>query len=175
MIAYVAVFAVMVNLCLGVFIKTSRMSAIGTGALDRMQTQREIHREFTESLMLADAVVPAIGSYRTGADRLVLRLNGTGGLTRYVVYGQLGEAMRLSRLVLVQKDTGLVAERLETYPIDLDVIAFTYDAGTPEQARLVSLHVDSVDAPGRGTAQAGQTYRGAVRGRGAAAESEGKQ
>jgi hypothetical protein len=175
MIAYIAIFAVMVNLCLGVFIKSSRMSALGTGILDRMQALREIRQEFTESVMLADAVVPAIGDYRTGADLLVLRTNGMEGAARYVVFGRLDDARRLSRLVLAKTDTGLEVERLRTFPLDLDVVTFAYDSEAPEQARLVSLHVDILDASGKGTAPAGQTFRGAVRARGSAPESEGGQ
>ena len=140
----VAILAVVINLTASVFITSTRLSVLGTTALDRMWAVEEIRSEFAGAVRASSGVCTSVGKYRSGTDQLVLRTarpTEQEGVKRYVVFGPIGADSRLSKLVIVEKNGKHSAERFVTYPLDLDSIGFKYDANVPHEARLVSLEI----------------------------------
>ena len=141
----VAVLAIVINLAASVFISSTRLSALGTSALDKMWAIEEIRSEFVSAVRASSGVRSGVGKYRSGTDQLVLETTRSGdqrGVKRYVVFGAIGSDSRLDKLVVLEKDGKQSAERFVTYPLDLDSIQFKYDSNVPGKAHLVSLEIN---------------------------------
>jgi len=140
----IAILAVVINLAAGVFVTSTRLSVLGTGALDKMWAVEDIRSEFVSAVRTSSAVCCGVGKYRSGTDQLVLETTQSGdqkGGKRYVVFGPIGSDSRLDKLVILERDGKQSAERFVTYPLDLDSIQFRYDSDVPHEAHLVSLEI----------------------------------
>jgi len=172
-LGYVAVIAVVINLATSVFIRSSRLAAMGTGALDTVNAVEEIRDEFTAAVRRSSGISARIGEHRSGSDRLVLtmpQLAGEEGVRRYVVFGRLSSDPRLSKLVVVERDGSLSAERFVTYRQDLDSIRFRYDMEDLREAKLVVMEIKTKRTVDRGKRQAPYGFTAAMR---AVADSRG--
>lgn len=121
---YVAVFAMGVNLCMALFVTGSRLSAVTTQQLDRMNRLSEVQQEFREAVRRAEAVVPRVGSYTSNAGQLILRCPPQDNAPRYIVLGTLRDADRLSRFELSEDNGALKAEKFSTYALPVAALAF---------------------------------------------------
>jgi len=140
----VAILAIVINLAASVFITSTRLSALGTSALDKMCAVEDIRSEFVGAVRTSSGVCSGVAKYRSGTDQLVLQIAPPGdqkGDKRYVVFGPIGSDSRLDKLVILERDGKQSAERFVTYPLDLDSIQFKYDSDVPDRAHLVSLEI----------------------------------
>ncbi len=141
----VAILAIVINLAASVFISSTRLSVLGTSALDKMWAVEEIRGEFVGAVRTSSGVCSGVGKYRSGTDQIVLETARPGdqkGVKRYVVFGPIRSDSRLDKLVIMEKDGKQSAERFVTYPLDLDSIQFKYDSNVPDRAHLVSLEIN---------------------------------
>ena len=165
-LGYIAVIAVVINLATSVFIRSTRLSALGTGALDRMNAVEEIRDGFTTAVRRASGVNAGMGEHQSGSDRVVLtmpQLAGEDGVRRYVVFGLLGADPRLSKLVVVERDGNLSVERFVTYRQDLDSIRFSYDTDEIDEAKLVVMEIETKRTDNRGKRRAPHRFAAAMR------------
>jgi len=129
MLAYVAILAVGVNLCGSLFVTGSRLSALNTLVLDRLNGMAEIEREFTQAVRESYGVVPGVGNYTSNDVHVVLETETTKGQRRYVVLGPLHDEEHLSKLVLLERDGVLEPEAMTTYRLPLVRMDFSYPPG----------------------------------------------
>lgn len=139
LLAAFTVMLIALNLCAGVVMKNTRLSAATTRALDSVNQLTEIEREFTQSVRESCGIVPAAGDYKTGKGRVVLRMTGEDGTERYAVWGRLRQKDRISVLVLARKADTFDVERFVTYPLPVRRAEFRFNAAAPEKTRLVRL------------------------------------
>lgn len=126
-LAYVVIASILINLCLVAFLNSSRLSAVGTMALDRMNGIRQIEQGFAESVRASAGRVEQVGGFASGPDTLAL---ATADPNRFVVFTQVNQVPRLSRLELVRNGEDFDVDRAFAYPVDLKVIEFTVDSGS---------------------------------------------
>lgn len=144
-LACAAILAVVINLAAGAFITSTRLSVLGTSALDRMQAVDEIRNGFTSTVRESCAVVPTLSEYSSGSEQIILEMAQRPAQKagkRYAILGQFGSESRLSRLVVLEKDGDYTIASFMTYPLDLGSIRFSCDTGDMQGARLVSLEFD---------------------------------
>ena len=141
MLAYVVLFAVAINLCASIFVKNTRLSALGIEGLERINGVADVQHIFAAAVREAYDVVPELGAHRTGPDRLVLRMPPRDGNPCYVVFGALRDEQHLSRLEIVERNGALEAEKYSTYPVALSSMRFRYETSPPQDARTVTLSV----------------------------------
>lgn len=173
----VAILAIVINLAASVFITSTRLSMLGTTALDRMWAVDEIRSEFAGAVRASTGVCSGVGRYRSGTDQLVLQMarpREQKEVKRYMVFGLIGSDSRLGELVILEKNGRHSAERFVTYPLDLDSIRFKYDANVPHEAHLVSLELDVRNDGGSHNRRAPHRFTSAVRGS-TAAERETRE
>ena len=148
-LAYVAILAIVVNVTMSVFVSASRLSLLGTTALDRLTMVEHIREGYARTVREAQGVVSVVGAYRTGGDRLVLEMPRSpehADARRYVVFGFITSTSCLGRLEIIEKDGQYSAAAYSTYALPVSALRFGYDTPDPEQARLMSLEVDVLDA-----------------------------
>jgi hypothetical protein len=126
-LAYVVIAAILINLCLVAFLNSSRLSAVGTMALDRMNGIRQIEQAFSESVRASAGQVEQVGDFVSGPDTLAM---ATADPSRFVVFTQVDETPRLSRLELVRNGDMYDVDRAFAYPVDLKLIEFKMDSGS---------------------------------------------
>ncbi len=153
---YVAVMFVLVSLCGKLFVSGLRLSTLGTQAMDRMMDVTNLQRDFTQAVRSASAVVPELGTYRSGEAQLVLRAEPQDGCPHYIVFGALRDPQHLSRMDLVEKDGKLDSSRFVTYRVPVDSIRF--DMSGPGFVQL------DVMAQGRQECQTARRFVAAPRG-----------
>ncbi|GAG14139.1 unnamed protein product, partial [marine sediment metagenome] len=166
MLGYIAVIAVVINLATSVFIRSSRLAAMGTGALDRVNAVEEIRDGFTAAVRRSSGISAGIGEHRSGSDRVVLtmpQLAGEEGVRRYIVFGLLGDDPRLNKLVVVERDGNLSAESFVTYRQDLDSIRFSYETEDLREAKLVVMEIETKRTVDRGKRRAPYRFTAAMR------------
>lgn len=149
MLGYVAIITVVINLSLSVFLSASRLSAVGTVALDRLTMVEYLNAEFRRTVREAGAVVPDVGAFETGPEHVVLAMPprpGQSETARYVVFGEIGREKRLSRLEIIEKHGEYTTEAYSTYALPVESLRFEYDRDDPTRARLVTLEVDALNA-----------------------------
>ncbi len=143
-LAYIAVFCVVVNLCVSAFVSTARLSAFQTTALDRMREVEDVREAFTRAVRSACAVAPGVGAYTSGANQLVLEMpSSDAAVKRYTVFGMFGAKSRLARLDIVSKDGELDASAYVTYALPVKALRFECDSG---HARSVQCELDVPNA-----------------------------
>jgi len=172
-LGYIAVIAVVINLATSVFISSSRLAAMGTGALDRVNAVEEIRDEFTAAVRCSSGISAGIGEHRSGSDRAVLtmpQLADEDDVRRYVVFGPLISDSRLSKLVVVERDGSLSTESFATYRQDLDSIRFSYETEDLREAKLVVMDIETKRTVDRGKKRAPYRFIAAMR---AAADGRG--
>ena len=172
-LAYVAILAVLINLSMSVFVSASRLSALSTAALERLNTVDEVRVSFTRTVREARGVSPGVGVYKSGPTQLVLDMPlrpEDGGTARYAVFAQLKSPTQLSRLEVIEKDGALSPGNFSTYALPVEAVRFEYDAQDPERARLVTFDLD-VENAGKNANKPPVTYRflASPRGKGALA------
>jgi len=128
MLLYVAVLAMGVNLCMALFVTGSRLSAVTTQQLDRMNGLAEVQQEFREAVRRAEGVVPRLGSYESNPGQLILRCPSKDGAARYILLGALRDADRLSRFELSEENGVLKPEKFSTYALPVTALAFEWNA-----------------------------------------------
>jgi hypothetical protein len=160
----IAILGVVINLGASVFITSTRLSALGTTALDRMHVVEDIRGGFTNTVRESCAVVPTLSEYRSGNEQVILEMAPTQrSEKRYAILGRLGSGSRLSRLVVVGEDGDYSAESFRTYPLDLDTIRFGYDKSAMQDVRLVSIEFDIKDEGNRRSKRAAHKFTAAMR------------
>jgi len=127
MLLYVAVLAMGVNLCMALFVTGSRLSAVTTQQLDRMNGLAEVQQEFREAVRHAEGVVPHLGSYKSNAGQLILRCPPQDNAAHYIVLGTLRDADRLSRFELSEENGVLKAEKFSTFALPVTALAFEWN------------------------------------------------
>jgi len=145
-LVYVAIFCVVVNLCVSVFLGMSRLSAMQTTALDRMREVEEVREVFSRAVRASYGVVAGVGAYKTGPDQLVLEMPSDPAAAKanhYTILGKLGKESRLARLELVANDGKYTSDSYVTYALPIDALRFQYDPGQP---RVVQCEVDVPNA-----------------------------
>lgn len=167
MLGYIAVFAVILNLAVSLFISTTRLSAYATTAMDRIEGIEEVHREFADAVHEAVDVSPGVASYVSGGDRLVLELpqapGGKGG-ARYAVLGDLKGNGRMAKLILTERDGAFETEYMATYGQIFVGIRFLYNTVEPAGARLVRLELEVDNATAKNTIPRVNTFAASLRG-----------
>jgi len=161
MLVYIPILAVVVNLSLSVFLGASRLSALGSTAMDRMTTVTEVQQKFTRTVREAEAVAPGVGTYRTGPAQLVLEMPPSPDhpdARRYVVFGHITSTKRLGRLEIFEKDGQFTSDAYSRYAFPTRNLRFRYDNDDPAAARLVTLEVD-VENARKSKAKPPVTYR----------------
>lgn len=140
LLVYVAVFAVAVNIFVSLLGTGSQLSALNTLSMSRMEGVREVQEEFTELTRRASAVVPEAGEYKTGADRLVLKMSqAQEGSFDYAVLGVLREANRFAVMGLAEKEGVMEVVYMKTLRQPLETLQFETDQGGARP--LVNLRV----------------------------------
>lgn len=130
LLVYVAVFAIAVNLFVSLLGTGSRLSAMSTLGLSRMEGIREVEDAFTEYTRRAALVVPEAGEFKTGPDRLVLKMPpGQENGFDYAVLGSLRDANHFAVMGLAQKAGKLEVVYLKTLRQPMEVLAFEVDNG----------------------------------------------
>ena len=158
-LGYVAVLAVLVNLTLTLFIGASRLSILGTTALDRLRMVEDVREGFSETVREARRVVSGVGAYETGPGQLVLELPpdaSDGDARRYAVLGHITSALCLGRLEVVERGGVCEASSYSTYALPIAGVRFEYDSEHLERVRLVTLQLDAQNAA---KTKAPATYR----------------
>ena len=153
MLVYVAILGVILNVCLVLFINSTRLSLIGMQGLERFNGTERIRAEFTETVRRSDSVVAAVGAYRTSEEVVIVRLSknhSDDAKTQYAVWGRIGKEDAFARLVLSEEENNLSIERFTPYALEMDGISFAYDQTPVEKARLVTLTI-SPTAPKKNT------------------------
>lgn len=140
LLVYVAVFAVAVNIFVSLLGTGSQLSALNTLSMSRMEGVREVQEEFTEYTRRASAVVPEAGEYKTGADRLVLKMpQAQEGGFDYAVLGVLREANCFAVIGLADKEGVMEVVYMKTLRQPLETLQFDVDQGGARP--LVNLRV----------------------------------
>ena len=152
-LAYVAALSVLINLGAGLFVTCLRLNTYGNAAFDRLREIADVQEGFVGVVREARAVSPAVGTYRSGQDRLVLTLPppaGQQGVKRYAVVGPIRNGAQLTRLIVREENGRFEVEHCVTYADQFEAIRFRYDTEIPEAARLVTLEVEEkVDGTSR--------------------------
>jgi type II secretory pathway pseudopilin PulG len=140
LLVYVAVFAIGVNLFVSLLGTGSRLSAMNTLTMSRMEGVREVEEAFMAYTRRAIAVAAEAGDFKTGPDRLVLKMppGQTDGFD-YAVLGVLREANRFAVMGLAEKSGGLEVSYMKTLRQPLDIVAFEVEDASPRP--LVKLRV----------------------------------
>jgi len=140
LLVYVAVFAVGVNIFVSLLSNGSQLSALTTLSMARMEGVREVQEEFTEFTRRATEVVSEVGEYKTGPDRLVLKMpSEPGAEIDYAVLGILQQANHFAVMGLAGKEGALEVTYLKTLHQPLETIAFEVVQGGART--LVNLRV----------------------------------
>ncbi len=140
LLVYVAVFAVAVNLFVSLLGTGSQLSALNTLSMSRMEGVREVQEEFTEFTRRASAVVSEVGEYKTGADRLVLKMpQAQEGEFDYAVLGVLRESNRFAVMGLTEKEGAMEVVYMKTLRQPLETLEFDVNQGGARP--LVNLRV----------------------------------
>jgi hypothetical protein len=143
-LVYIVVLAAIVNMTTSIFISTSRMNAMGTVALDRLEMRNEVRKEFSGILRQAAAIVPGIGAYHTGEDALVMELppaTGNPEIKRYAVLGFITAKDRVSHMYLEKRGGDYVVTACSTLALPVESLHFGYDKPDPMLARLVQVEM----------------------------------
>lgn len=131
LLAYLAVFSVVVNLAATLFVSAGRLRMMGNEALERMQALDEIGKQFTETVQESAGAAPEADGYTTSAGTLVLRLPHN----RFAALGRLrGD----DRFVTTKFDAGAagIPEFLETISYPVDDVVFTVENGGAVTMRI---------------------------------------
>jgi hypothetical protein len=128
LLVYVAVFAVAVNIFVSLLGTGSQLSALNTLSMSRMEGVREVQEEFTEYTRRASVVVPEVGEYKTGPDRIVLKMPpGQEEGFDYAVLGVLREANRFAVMGLAEKEGALEVVYMKTLRQPLETLLIEVD------------------------------------------------
>lgn len=139
MLMYVVCLAVVLNVAAQVVLTCTRLSTYGAGVADRHVVAHDCEAMFLDAVREAHAVAPQVARYTTGPSQLVLAVMPRGEeRRRYVVFGRFTPD-RLSRLVLTESLGGLAVESLDTVPLDLAFLSFTFDTESANEARIVTM------------------------------------
>ena len=128
MLVYIAVFAIGVNLFVSLLGTGSRLAAATSLSMSRMEGVREVQEEFMQYTRRAAAVVPEAGEFKTGPDRLVLKMPpGQENGFDYAVLGVLREANHFAVMGLAAREGGLEVVYLKTLRQPLETLVFDVD------------------------------------------------
>ncbi len=144
-LGYIAVFSVVINLGLSIFVSSTRLATLTTVALDRLNAVEDVREAFSRTVHEGAEVVSGIESYATGAEQLVLTYPPTpesDGWRRYVVFGRITSSAGLGRLDILEKNGTSKVDSLVNYALPVKTIEFKYDTERPTKARLITLEVD---------------------------------
>jgi prepilin-type N-terminal cleavage/methylation domain-containing protein len=136
-LAYVAVFAITINLLSVAFIDTTRFVRYADKRLETAGQIDELVSTFQQDLRSAAAIVAAAGDYQTGPDTLVLSAPAFGEGC-YLIYMLEPRLKRLARMVLEEQDGRLVPLNIKSPRIELEDVRFTYDSQETSRARYVN-------------------------------------
>lgn len=139
MLMYVVCLAVVLNVAAQVVLTCTRLSTYGAGVAERCVSAHDFEAMFLDAVREAHAVAPQVARYTTGPSELVLAVAPRGEeRRRYVILGRFMPD-RLSRLVLMESNGGLEVESVETVPLDLAFLSFTFDTESGNDARMVTM------------------------------------
>jgi hypothetical protein len=140
MLVYIAVFAIGLNLFISLLGTGSRLTATTSLSLARMEGVREVEDTFVQYTRRAVSVVAEVGEFKTGSDRLVLKMPpGQENGFDYAVLGVLREANRFAVMGLATREGATEVVYLKTLPQPLENLTFDVEASGPRP--LVNLRV----------------------------------
>lgn len=135
LLAYLAVFAVVVNLAGSLFVSASRLRMMGNEAIQRMQALDEIARRFTEAVQSASGVADEAPGYASDEQTLILELPRG----RFTVMGRLRGDDRLGIITFAQ-DTPAQPEFLVTFSHPVSDLKFARDQNGAVTMRIRLKH-----------------------------------
>ncbi|MBX7255187.1 MAG: hypothetical protein K1Y02_02405 [Candidatus Hydrogenedentes bacterium] len=138
MMGYSFILAILAVLCLQVFQNSSRLAAVGGGAVDRIENLAMLEDDFRKSVHESSGVQSNVAGFESNENQLVLRMADG---ERYTVFGMAEGTKRLCKRTIRVKDGAWDLERAIAYPIDLSAVSFLYSQATPELSRSVILRV----------------------------------
>ena len=147
-LAYIAIFAMIVNLSMSAFVSASRLSAFGSASLERLAITDDLRDAVSSVVREARAVVAGVGAYHTGEDTLVVELPSLPGqpmARRYAVIGCVTSKDRLARMEMTETDGKYEITWCSTYSLPIAAVRFSYDTPDPLRARLISIETDAVN------------------------------
>ena len=168
-LAYVAIFAVVINLSMSAFVSASRLSSTATAGLNRLAVTDDLREGISRALREARGVAAGVGSYRTGQDTLVVELPLLPDKPiahRYAVLGRIISKNRLTHMEVAEIDGSYTITWCSTYALPVSAIRFGYDNADPLRARLISIEMD-VDNVHKGKPPVSHRFSAALRSRAA--------
>jgi len=169
MLGYIFVLAIVVNICLQVFLSSSRLATVGGSAVDRIENLAALQNDFRTSVRECVGVAGDVAGFASNENQAVLR---TPDGERYVVFGALEGQQRLSKRTIRVKEGAGDLERVETYPVDLSAVRFTYSGEKPDTSRCVTLHVTAAGRVKDNRAGKDVTVAATVRGESSARQGQ---
>jgi len=143
MLGYVAALALLINICAVAFVQGNRLMQVGQTALLRLDTMSGVQKDFQEAVRKSVAVEPSLFDVASGSSQVVLRLPADvdrPGQTRFMVIGT-GSGAPFHLATYAAANGVLELERYKTYPIDFEIVQFTYDRPPGQDTRSVQLHL----------------------------------
>ncbi|GMU94114.1 MAG: hypothetical protein AMXMBFR4_31720 [Candidatus Hydrogenedentota bacterium] len=148
LLGYFFVLAIIVNLATGVFVQSSRLSALGVQTLESMRALQSIQGAFAQAVRASNGVAAEVGRFRSGPSTLVLRMAGGGadtGAREFIVFGTFG-GERIQRWHVRMEDGAEHVEGITSYPLVVADVRFVYDSPYPETSRLITMQIQPKQA-----------------------------
>jgi len=140
-LSYVAALGVFINVCAVGFVQASRLSQLGETTLLSLDTIDAIQRDFSDVVHHAIRIEASMGPFTTSDTQVVFRMandDTAPGATRFIVFGRRDE-QRVQKTLYRLAGNDLELGRHVTYPVDFNVVHFTFPADTPSKSRSVTL------------------------------------
>ncbi|HNR34103.1 MAG TPA: hypothetical protein PKO36_02915 [Candidatus Hydrogenedentes bacterium] len=144
-LAYMAIFAVIVNVSMSTFVSATQLSTMGTRGLDRLNMADEFRDGIARLIREAGSVAEGVGAYRTGPDTLVLAMPAQSGTRRYTVLGLVGPQNRFSRMDVSETDGVYEVTHFSHYALPVAAVRFGFDNADPLKARLIAVDASLVN------------------------------
>ena len=145
-LVYVAVFGMGLNLFVSALGTGSRLTALTTLQLGRIEGVRDIQNLFVSQVRLAESVVPRVGDFETGDQIVVLRMppSQSEGVD-YVVLGAARDVDHFSMVRVTDTNGSLSAAMGKTLRQPLGHLRFTVHEPTGSTPITLSIQVKQED------------------------------
>ena len=146
MLVYVVVFGMGLNLFVSALGTGSRLTALTTLQLSRIEGVREIQNLYVSQVRCAESVVPRVGNFETGDNLVVLRMPPTDieGVD-YVVLGAARDANHFSIVRVTDTNGSLSAAMGKTLRQPLGQLRFTVHEGAGAMSITMHIQVQQED------------------------------
>lgn len=119
-LVYGAIFAIMMNFAMTLFIATSRLSAVGNAALQRVEELNDLSRSFTRAVGESRGAVATLGEYKSNEKVIILRMPESAaspGVARYRILGELRSDGTLSEAIVLARGAELELTYFKTFSV----------------------------------------------------------